>query len=159
MSNELDLENLVTFRLSRLADSLERAASLAYGRDYDLNLTAWRTLVILHQHEPTTAQDISRRSRIDKGWISRSVARLESRGLVVRMPNDHDNRSSLLGLTDEGRNLVAEVAPLSLQRHESLLSVLGKAEGHKFLQALDLIQRQVDRMLESDDAVPKGPVV
>lgn len=152
MSEELDLENLVTFRLSRLSDTLERAASVAYGRDHELNLTAWRTLVILNGYEPTTVQDISRRSRIDKGWISRSVARLESRGLLARMPNGNDNRSVLLSLTDEGRRLVARIAPLSKQRHESLLSVLDESEREKFMRALDLIQRRVDQMMVEDEA-------
>lgn len=152
MSEEFDLENLVTFRLSRLSDTLTRAASIAYGRDYGLNLAAWRTLAILNQHEPTTAQDISRRSRIDKGWISRSVAQLESRGLIVRVPNENDNRSVLLSLTEAGRRLVAQIAPLSKQRHDSVLSALNEAEQEKFLQALELIERQVDRMLIQDEA-------
>ena len=151
MSKKLDLEELVTFRLSRLADSLERAATLAYGQSHELNLTAWRTLAILSQHEPTTAQDISRRSRIDKGWISRSVAKLESRGLLVRTPHGTDNRRVLLGLTDAGRHLVTQLAPLSKQRHETLLSVLGEDQRRAFLDSLDLIQRQVDRMLNQTE--------
>lgn len=149
-----DLEKLVTFRLSRLADTLERAANLAYGPQWDLTLTAWRTLAILGQHEPMTAQDISRRSRVDKGWISRSVARLESRGLVARVPNGKDNRSVLLSLTDEGRRMVAEIVPLSRHRHETLLSVLGEKDLQTFLRALDLIERQADAMLEGDTARP-----
>lgn len=154
MSNSFDLENLVTFRLSRLADTLERAATLTYGREFDLNLTAWRTLAILNQHEPTTVKDISRRSRIDKGWISRSVARLESRGLLARMSNQQDNRSVLLRLTEDGRRLVAQIAPLSLRRHEALLSALGEDESERFLKALDFIQRQIDSMVEQEESAP-----
>ena len=154
MSNAFDLENLVTFRLSRLADTLERAATLTYGREFDLNLTAWRTLAILNQHGPTTVKDISRRSRIDKGWISRSVARLEDRGLLARMPNEQDNRSVLLRLTEDGHRLVAQIAPLSMRRHEALMTALGESESERFLQALDFIQRQVDEMVEREEAAP-----
>ena len=147
MWEKLDLENLATFRLSRIADTLERAASLVYGRDHDINLTAWRTLALLYKYEPTTVQEISRRSRIDKGWISRSVSRLEDRGLLSRTVNRNDNRSVLLSLTDAGRRMVAENAPRSMHRHETLLSVLGATERKVFLEALDLIEQQADKML------------
>lgn len=145
---KFDLEELVTFRLSRLGDSLERAAVQAYERDYDLNLTEWRTLAILSQHEPTTAQDISRRSRIDKGWISRSIAKLERRGLLVRSPNSNDNRSVLLSLTEAGRALVAEIAPLSRRRHERMLAALPPDQRDAFVRALDAIQVEVDKMID-----------
>jgi len=150
MPERLDLEALLTFRLSSIADTLERAANQIYGRRWDLNLTAWRTLAILAQYEPTTAQNISRRSHIDKGWISRSVVRLEERGLLLRVPNDKDNRSQLLSLTDAGRELVAQIAPLSRQRNEALLSVLSPAEAESFLRCLELVQRRADAMLDDD---------
>ncbi|WP_096704580.1 MarR family transcriptional regulator [Magnetospirillum sp. 15-1] len=151
MPEPLHLEALLTFRLSSIADTLERAANQVYGRRWDLSLTAWRTLAILAQHEPTTAQNISRRSHIDKGWISRSVARLEERGLLLRVPNDKDNRSQLLSLTDAGRDLVARIAPLSRQRNEALLSVLSPEEAESFLRCLELVQRRADAMLDDDD--------
>lgn len=147
----MDPEKLITFRLSRLADTLNRAASLAYGRRYDLTLTAWRTLAILSGREPTTAKEIAQRSRVDKGWISRSLAELERRGLIERAPNGEDNRSVSLRLTDQGRRLVSQVAPLSRERHETLLAPLPTAEREAFLKALDIIERQADVMLADED--------
>lgn len=153
MTKEFDLEDLVTFRLSRLADTLNRAAVDAYGRRFGLSLTEWRTLAILRRHQPSTAQEISRRSRIDKGWISRSVANLERRGLLQRTRSEADSRSLLLSLTGEGEKLFAEVAPFSRARHEALLAPLSDTERTAFLDALDRIQEQADGLLQA--AAPK----
>lgn len=145
----IDLERLVTFRLSRLADTLTQAAGLVYGQRFGITLTEWRTLAILSRHQPTTAAEIGRRSRLDKGWISRSLAALEKRGLVVRDRNPDDSRSQLLTLTAAGRELVRAVAPLSEARAEALLAGLTPAERATFLECLGRIEAQAEQMLAS----------
>ena len=70
---------------------------------------------------------------------------------MLRVPNDKDNRSQLLSLTDAGRELVARIAPLSRQRNEALLSVLNPEEAEGFLRCLELVQRRAEAMLEDDD--------
>lgn len=145
----IDLEQLVTFRLSRLADTLTQAAAQVYGRRFGITLTEWRTLAILSRHQPTTAAEIGRRSRIDKGWISRSLAALEKRGLIERQRHPDDSRSQLLTLTAAGRDLVEAVAPLSQARAGALLAGLTPAERDQFMQWLERIEGQAETILAS----------
>jgi len=60
----------------------------------------------LRGHPGARVADIAADFAIGIGATSKSVDRLEKRGLVVRQPNPSDRRSSLLALTEAGAQLV-----------------------------------------------------
>jgi DNA-binding MarR family transcriptional regulator len=79
--------------------------------------------------------DVSRSLGVSKSGVTRLVDRLEGRGLIERAACPKDRRVTYAGLTDAGRAVVAEAAPVvaaaaeaHLGRHLSaaeLSSVLG----------------------------------
>jgi DNA-binding MarR family transcriptional regulator len=53
--------------------------------------------------EPAPMSQLVARMRVDPGWVTDVVDRLEERGDVVRKPSREDRRVKILELTDKGR--------------------------------------------------------
>ncbi|MFB7122213.1 MarR family transcriptional regulator [Kitasatospora xanthocidica] len=60
----------------------------------------------LRDHPRARVADLAAEFAVGIGSTSKGVDRLERQGWVARVPNPSDRRSSLLELTDEGRELV-----------------------------------------------------
>ncbi|CAM5677450.1 MarR family winged helix-turn-helix transcriptional regulator [Streptomyces afghaniensis] len=74
--------------------------------EYDLPLTSFEVLHLLRQRPGRRVQDIAEEFSITVGGTSKVVDRLEAAGLCERRANPDDRRSSIVGLTPEGRKLV-----------------------------------------------------
>ncbi|MEP9364058.1 MarR family transcriptional regulator [Nocardioides sp. CN2-186] len=79
------------------------------GAAHDLSLTQVRVLAILRNHEPTMAQ-LADHLGLDRSTVSGLVDRAAKRGLVERVSNDEDRRSSRVRLTAAGRRLAEDGA-------------------------------------------------
>ena len=71
---------------------------------------------------------MAERSAMDKVAVSRAVESLLERGLLHREVHDSDRRRSVLELSEAGRKVHAEVAPLALAYERDLLAPLDEAE-------------------------------
>ncbi|MBB4039488.1 DNA-binding MarR family transcriptional regulator [Microvirga flocculans] len=122
------LEEFLPYRLNVLAGLTSSALAQIYAERFGLSIPAWRVIVTLGQYEHRTARDMAPPGVMHKSTVSRAVAALEKRGLIVRRPNLDDRREELLALTPEGRAIYEAVAPEALAVAESLLSVLTPQE-------------------------------
>lgn len=145
------LESLVTYRLTRIADTLLRAAGQVYRARHGVTLTELRLLATLGRHQALSVNEASRLAGIDKAWVSRSVAALVKRKLVTRRPHPSDSRVVLLSLTAQGKTKVQQMVPMAVARNEYLLAGLSKKERSKFDEILGRIQVQVDELLVNTD--------
>jgi len=134
--DSLQLEHFVPFRLNRLADALSVNLSEIYRDRFGLDIPEWRILVTVGQREACTAQFVAASTRMHKTRVSRAVASLEARKLLVRTVNRTDGREMALELTREGRRMYAALVPLALLRESQLLSCLSRAERVAFLAAV-----------------------
>jgi DNA-binding MarR family transcriptional regulator len=60
----------------------------------------------IRDHENTRTTDMANEFAVGVGAVSKSMDRLEARGLLTRLPNPANRRSTILTLTDEGRALI-----------------------------------------------------
>src|SRR3954467_15186336 len=105
------LTELVAFRLIHLADVISRAATAVFEKQFGINNSELRALFVLREEQPLTIAELSRRGRIDKAWVSRSVDSLHKRGLVGRKGHPKDSRMTLISLTTAGVELTRRLAP------------------------------------------------
>jgi MarR family multiple antibiotic resistance transcriptional regulator len=70
----------------------------------------------IRDHERPRATDLAAEFAVGVGAVSKSMDRLEARGLVTRLPNPANRRSTILTLTDEGRALI-DAADTTFQGH------------------------------------------
>ena len=141
------LESLVTYRLTRIADMLVRAASQVYWAEYGVTLTELRLLATLGRHGAVAVNEASRLTGIDKAWVSRSLVALVKRKLVRRLRHPTDSRVVLLSLTPQGKSKVQQMIPLAVARNERLLAKLSKKKRVEFNEILDQLQVQVEELL------------
>jgi DNA-binding MarR family transcriptional regulator len=148
------LESLVTYRLTRVVDTLMRAAIKVYQAHHDVTVTELRLLATIGHHQPLALNEVSRLTGIDKGWVSRSLATLVERKLVARRPHPTDSRATLLSLTRAGKAKVQEIVPLAAARNERFLAGIDKPKRALLDELLAMLQRQAEDML----ANPGGPL-
>jgi DNA-binding MarR family transcriptional regulator len=135
--DQFPLTDLVAFRLIHLADVISRAATAVFERRFDINNSELRALIVLREEQPLTVAELSRRGRIDKAWVSRSIDRLHERGLVSRKGHPTDSRMTLISLTAAGVEMIRKLAPIAWERQNRLLSGLSQQEAFRVIEILE----------------------
>lgn len=139
------LTGLVAFKLIHLADTISRAATLVYEKQFGLNNSELRAMIALRDLQPLTIAELSRVGHIDKAWVSRSVASLLDRGLVSREAHPTDQRMALIRLTPAGLDLTRAFEPVAHARQKRLLVGLSQREAFR---VIDMLQKNADQLLK-----------
>jgi DNA-binding MarR family transcriptional regulator len=140
------LEHFLPYRLNVLASLTSNALAQIYAERFGLSIPAWRVIVTLGQYEHRTARDIAPDGVMHKSTVSRAVAALEERGLIVRRPNQDDRREELLALTPAGWRIYEALAPQALSFEERLMSCLTPQEQDVLANLIDRLSRQARSM-------------
>ncbi|OAI50247.1 hypothetical protein AYO37_01285 [Opitutia bacterium SCGC AG-212-L18] len=95
---------------------------------YDVTVSQWCVMVTLYQGRADTVRGISRLLCLDGGAVTRLADRLEDKGLLVRLPDEADERSVKFALTGEGKVLVSKLAEAADRNDEEFYGVLSDEE-------------------------------
>jgi DNA-binding MarR family transcriptional regulator len=128
----LKLEEFLPYRLNVLASLVSQALSGIYAKRHGIGVPEWRVLVTLGQFGQMTGKAIGTHSHMHKTKVSRAVALLERRKLVVRRANRADMREAFLSLTPAGRAIYEELAPIALDFVRRLIDGLDPADRRAF---------------------------
>ena len=74
----------------------------------DLSLTQMAALGTLDRHGPLTPRELADHERVQPPSMTRVLAGLEERGLILRTPHETDGRQHLVSLTAEAHALLKE---------------------------------------------------
>jgi DNA-binding MarR family transcriptional regulator len=132
----LKLEQFLPYQLNVVASLVSQALSRVYARRYRIGVPEWRVLVTLGQYGVMTGKAIGTHTHMHKTKVSRAVALLEKRKLVVRRANRADMRESFLSLTGPGRAIYEELAPHALDFAQRLTDILTPSDREAFNRAL-----------------------
>ena len=135
----LKLEDFLPYQLNVVASLTSQALSRVYARRYRIGVPEWRVLVTLGQFGVMTGKAIGAHTHMHKTKVSRAVALLEKRKLVVRKTNRADMRESFLSLTGPGRAIYEELAPHALDFARRLTDILTSSDREAFNRALQQI--------------------
>ena len=72
----------------------------------DLSPSQTSALAAIERHGPLTPSELAACERIQRPTATRVLARLEERDLIERAADPSDRRSSLVSVTDDGRELL-----------------------------------------------------
>ena len=139
------LIRLVSVRIVRIADLILRIGAIAFRERFGVRPTDLRILIILGAFQPISVNEVSRRTHIDKAWISRSLAPLLRRKLVARTAHPSDSRASLLSLTKKGEALLREIAPVAEDYQRQLLQ---GQRARDVERVLDLLSARAEEMFQ-----------
>ena len=132
----LKLEQFLPYQLNVVASLVSLALSRVYARRYRIGVPEWRVLVTLGQYGVMTGKAIGAHTHMHKTKVSRAVALLEKRRLLVRRSNRADMRESFLSLTAGGRAMYEELAPHALEFARRLTEILTPADREAFNRAV-----------------------
>ncbi|MGB5331058.1 MAG: MarR family transcriptional regulator [Woeseiaceae bacterium] len=137
MGKELILENFLPYRLSILSNTVSTRISQAYETQFGLSIPEWRVIAILGRFPGLSAVEVAERTLMDKVAVSRAVTKLVKSGRIDRKFADADRRRSILNLSEEGRRVHNEIAPLALQFERDLLEGLSEDEAESLNTIMD----------------------
>ncbi len=100
----LKLENQVCFPLYACSKEIVRRYRPLLD-ELDLTYTQYITMMVLWEHGDSTVNDLGGRLFLDSGTLTPLLKNLESKGYVKRGRSKEDERSVIISLTDEGRDL------------------------------------------------------
>jgi DNA-binding MarR family transcriptional regulator len=124
---ELDTSPVaVVARLGRVRAYIDRELDDVFGR-HGLTRQSWDVLACLRRvGEPyrLTPTEINQAVMRTSGAITHTLHGLEYAGLISRVPNPSDGRSTHVQLTDAGRDLLARVGPEHLANERRMLAPL-----------------------------------
>ncbi|HTV35952.1 MAG TPA: MarR family winged helix-turn-helix transcriptional regulator [Xanthobacteraceae bacterium] len=145
----LKLEHFLPYQLNVVANLVSHALSRVYAQRYRIGVPEWRVLVTLGQYGVMTGKAVGSHSHMHKTKVSRAVALLERRKLLIRRSNRADLRESFLSLTANGRAMYEEVAPHALDFARRLTEILSPADRDAFDRAVkQLTERSAQLVAE-----------
>ena len=133
----LKLEGFLPYRVNVMASLVSQALSRIYADRYGIGVPEWRVLVTLGQYGMMTGKAIGSHSHMHKTKVSRAVALLEKRKLVIRRANRADLRESFLALAPSGRAMYEDLAPSALEFAKRFAEAIEPADRAAFERAID----------------------
>ena len=143
---------MMSSRLMVLANLLKRGAILRYKRLAGLSSVEFGLVASLGRRPPMSVVRLAEAVGMDKGQISRALAGLVSRKLVVRAVNPKDNREVLVSLTPAGLAAHETIVAGALERNARLLAELSDQEVAMLLGHIDRLTETAGNMLEAEKA-------
>jgi len=147
----LDLERYVPAFVTFIANKLSRSATVFYQRNFGVNVTEWRIMSLLAIEPGIPASRICYVIGFDKGPVSRTLALMQKRGLIVIKPDPRDARSHSISLTPRGRHVHDEVIVAALERERRLLACLRKDEREVLIDLLRRVHSNLDAVTDQGE--------
>ncbi len=105
-SSDAGLATALRISISRLARRLR--AERNKGLEPDLSDTQLAALAALERHSAMTPGELADHEKVQPPSMTRVIAVLEERGLVMRAPHPTDGRQVVLTATERGRAVVEQ---------------------------------------------------
>ncbi|MDY0122152.1 MAG: MarR family transcriptional regulator [Sulfurimonas sp.] len=141
-----NMDQSLGFLLNKTA-LLSKAAFHQKLKEFDISPEQWALIFRVVQKNGLTQKELSDSTYKDQANITRSVYRLEHKGILQRVRNAKDKRIINIFPTPLAEEIVQKVIPLSSEHNKKLAKGLSKEE-HQLL--LDLLHK-VEHNLENGE--------
>lgn len=105
-------------------------------RQEGLTVSQFGVLEILYHKGDLRIFEIIEGTLSTGGNMTVVIANLEKDGFVRRLPDPHDGRASLVGITDKGRALIEQIFPSHVENIGTIFDVLTIGEKRQLGQLL-----------------------
>ena len=133
----LDLENLLNYRVQRLASQMALITAREVLHGTGIHIAEWRMICTLTQHGPSYVTQVSRQLVLDPGRTSRLMKASEAKGLVKRETDPKDGRASIFSLTPKSRELFETAWPKARAVASEFDQLFSDEERGVFVEFLD----------------------
>ncbi len=137
-ATDTDLASRLRLAIARTARRLRQEAG------GDLGPTQLVALATIERHGPLAPSELAERERIKRPTATRVVGHLESGGLIARVRDPEDGRSSILSITPEGRALLRRLRARKTAFLASHLRELEAADLAALERAAEVLESMLD---------------
>lgn len=145
MALDLEAANAVS-NIYRAAASVRRRAEGGVLSPHNLSWGGLTILWVLWIWGEQSTAKLAEECDLSKGTLTGMVGTLESQNLVVRRKLDSDRRRVMVELTDDGRDLIADLFPRFNAFEVDVLDGLSGEERVELARLLRVVIRNTERM-------------
>jgi len=113
-------------------------------KSFAINTEQWGIMNILYEEDGINQKELAARSLKDQAALTRTLDKLQNRGLIIRQVSPSDRRAFLIFLTDEGKELRKKIEPIAIECLEA--AVIGFTSEE--ISTLKTLLRRVTANLE-----------
>jgi DNA-binding MarR family transcriptional regulator len=155
----LNVEDFLTFRVNRLSNALRTNLTKRYLEEFSLSLPEWRLLALIARFAPLRFSEVTSRSSMDKGQVSRTLRVMAKRGLTkMKVIRERGSRSTealaapvMVSITAKGRTQYRAVLPVARKRQAELLLTLSTADRLALYAILESLYASVGKGAATSD--------
>ena len=141
----LSFSRAPTVLLTFAANRFTRSSARDYLDRFGIGAMDWRMLVMLTREPGCDVARASTAIGIDKGAVSRSLARLQKSGLATFVSRETDERRKTWRLTPKGEKLHDDILEVALQRLEATLDGFSKKDVSELSRLLAKLIENLDK--------------
>lgn len=135
----LEVYDFPTTMMTLVGAVLRRSITVPYIEIEDLTISEWKVLSVLEPGFIMSFAEIEMLSSTDKAVVSRTLRRLEERGLVMIKDRGNVGRKKLTSMiTGKGIESVNRVLAMARQKQTELLRMLSAEERKALYRALQI---------------------
>jgi DNA-binding MarR family transcriptional regulator len=149
-------EQSLGYLLNKVLSSILAQADSRLAR-YKLTYVQWVPLYKLLNGEANTLAGLSRDLSLDPAALTRSLTRLEAKGLIRRVRSEQDRRVVHLSLTDEGREVAGHVPAVMADVLNGHLTGFSQTEWTQLLDGLTRMMANGEAMKSGVQKTPANP--
>ena len=97
-------------------------------------------LKLIYDNEGVSQKELVEFTRRERATITKAVQRLENAGFIIRCNNEKDKRSSVLYLTDKGKEIYKLVKEHEVEELELMQKILSEADLDKIIEILTKLE-------------------
>ena len=146
----LNIEDFLTFRLTRLANALRTNMTKPYLQEFGLSLPEWRLLALVTRFSPLRFSELTARSNMDKGQVSRTLRVMTKRGLTKMKALKRGSAYAealaapvVVSVTPKGKGLYKSVLPTAQRHQAEMLLTLSDSERVALFNTLEKLFAKV----------------
>lgn len=132
----LDMDDSVLSQVHFVGNRIQLTGTAGYKKWYDIKLSEFRLLVVISNEPGSTGARINEIMGLDLGAISRSLHKMEKRGLVFCRPHPKHPSYRCWYITKVGAELHDRAHEMTKVREQTILKGFSKAEVHQLLSYL-----------------------
>ncbi len=130
--------------LGRITQQISRALGKRFeqiSREKGIHMRPdqWSVLSLLYHKGSQSHNAIGEILFMDKVSVSRTIERMEKKGLVAREVSGNDKRVRIVSLTDAGRSAYGKLSPLAEMTISEALKDLHKEETRELFRSLEKV--------------------
>jgi DNA-binding MarR family transcriptional regulator len=146
----LDLDSYAPYLINRIGAALVARFVTEHLTRHKLSIAMWRVLVALSANGTQRQVDLGDLTSIDASTLSRMVTRLVRRGFASRARSTTSSREVRIGLTAQGRALLARLVPAAIALETEAVAGIASSD----LVALRRALRRMHANLAGGPAAP-----